>query len=671
MTYQSLYRRYRSGTFGELVGQEHVVTALRNAIVEDRVGHAYLFSGPRGTGKTSTARILAKALNCTDLSDAGEPCCVCESCVSFASGTSYDLQELDAASNNGVEAIRDLISRVALGSPGRTKVYILDEVHMLSKGAENALLKTLEEPPEHVVFVLATTEPHKVVPTIRSRTQHYEFELIPAEPLGAHVRWIAEDAGLDVSDEWVDYVLRAGGGSARDTLSALDQIVAAGGLPRDDDAIGAILAGVGTGDPRVVVAAVHEAITSGRDPRVIGETALGRLRDAFLLSMGAGVAHLSEAQNVAARELADAMGPAAITRALEVLGTMLIEMRQAPDPRVDLEVALLRLSRPDLDTDLAAVVARLERLEQGGVAAVSTATAPAAAAAPAAPAIAATPPDAPAAPSSAPVAADAAAPPVAPAAAGGSRPADSARAALAAQRGGGTPPAAPQPEPQAPAPPQADAPATPPAAATDTSAPAARPTLGAARRGAATEPAAAPAAPAAPLAAEPVPEAAPAAADPPPAAPAPVAAGSGASGIGLPALEAAWADIRAQLPGRARSRFSGGRFLDVAGEKIVFGLPNAIHRERCVECIDDVQAAIGQHFSTPVTLELVVDGEAEPPTRAADPTPAAPSVPAESEESVDLDALTDAAPETSDGLGMLTDAFPGAELVDRPDAKPE
>ena len=147
MAYQSLYRRYRSGTFGELVGQTHVVTALKNAIVEDRVGHAYLFSGPRGTGKTSTARILAKALNCTDLQPDGEPCSRCESCLSFAAGTSYDLQELDAASNNGVDAIRELIARVALGSPGRTKVYILDEVHMLSTGAENALLKTLEEPP--------------------------------------------------------------------------------------------------------------------------------------------------------------------------------------------------------------------------------------------------------------------------------------------------------------------------------------------------------------------------------------------------------------------------------------------------------------------------------------------------------------------------------------------
>src|SRR5687768_8768990 len=209
--FQSLYRRYRPQRFEEVRGQEHVTRALRNAVRESKVAHAYLFSGPRGTGKTSVARILAKALNCTDLQD-GEPCGRCESCVAIDAGNSYDLHELDAASNNGVEAMRDLINKTAIGSPGRSKVYILDEVHMLSTAASNALLKTLEEPPAHVAFVLATTDPQKVLPTIRSRCQHFEFGLIPAAELEAHVRSVAADAGIGLDDASVAYVVRKGAG---------------------------------------------------------------------------------------------------------------------------------------------------------------------------------------------------------------------------------------------------------------------------------------------------------------------------------------------------------------------------------------------------------------------------------------------------------------------------
>ena len=177
MAQQSLYRRYRPRRFSELKGQEHVVRALRNAVATHREGQAYLFSGPRGTGKTTSARILAKVLNCENPLE-GEPCCECESCKSVEAGTSFDVIELDAASNNKVDDIRELIERVNLGTPGRHKVYILDEVHMLTPGAEAALLKTLEEPPPHVVFVLATTDPQKVRDTIRSRTQHLSFHLL-------------------------------------------------------------------------------------------------------------------------------------------------------------------------------------------------------------------------------------------------------------------------------------------------------------------------------------------------------------------------------------------------------------------------------------------------------------------------------------------------------------
>src|SRR5579871_818860 len=191
----SLYRRFRPSRLSEIRGQPHVVQALRGAVAEGRVAHAYLFSGPRGTGKTSAARVLAKALNCANPVD-GEPCGVCESCVAIAQGSSLDVRELDAASNNGVEAMRDLVSHAALATPGRWKLYIVDEVHMLSTAAANALLKTLEEPPSHVVFVLATTDPQKVPLTVRSRTQHYEFRLLGAETLTGLLESVNDSAGL-------------------------------------------------------------------------------------------------------------------------------------------------------------------------------------------------------------------------------------------------------------------------------------------------------------------------------------------------------------------------------------------------------------------------------------------------------------------------------------------
>ena len=367
MVHQSLYLRYRPALFGEVIGQDHVVAALRNAVGTDRVGHAYLFSGPRGTGKTSTARILAKALNCENLAES-EPCGACSSCASITGGTSYELHELDAASNNKVDDIRELISRVAIGTPGRVKVYVLDEVHMLTPGAENALLKTLEEPPPHVVFVLCTTEPHKVAPTIRSRTQHLHFELLDADELESHVRAVAADAGLVVSDADVSYVLGAGGGSARDTLSALDAVAAAGRAPDGADVVTALLEAVATADTATALGSADAAARAGREPRILGEALLGRLRNAFLASVEAPLDHLPAAERAAAEDLAGRLRPRALTFALELLGESLVAMREAPDPRVDLDLALVRLTNPDVGLTLQSLAERVERLERGSAA---------------------------------------------------------------------------------------------------------------------------------------------------------------------------------------------------------------------------------------------------------------------------------------------------------------
>ncbi len=363
MAYQSLYRRYRPRRFEELKGQEHVVRALRNAVRDDRVGHAYLFSGPRGTGKTSAARILAKVLNCEQPTD-GEPCLVCASCVAVEAGTSYDVHELDAASNNGVEAMRDLIDKAMLGTPGRHKVYILDEVHMLSKPAEATLLKTLEEPPSHVVFVLATTDPQKVSPTIVSRTQHLQFHLLAVDELEQHVRWVVADAGLDVSDDAIEAILRQGGGSARDTLSALEQVVAAGGVAADEEPLDDVVEALIARDTAGALAGVAAATAAGRDARTLAERLVAQLRDAFLSLFAPELVDLPDRAAERVADQAKRLGPAATVRAIEVLGDTLVEFRHTSDPRLLLDVALVRLTSDAADPSPEALLARLERLER-------------------------------------------------------------------------------------------------------------------------------------------------------------------------------------------------------------------------------------------------------------------------------------------------------------------
>jgi len=363
MATQSLYRRYRPRRFSEVRGQEHVVRALRNAVIHHREGQAYLFSGPRGTGKTSSARILAKVLNCENPLD-GEPCCECSSCLAVERGTSYDVHELDAASNNGVDAMRDLIEKASLGTPGRHKVYILDEVHMLSKAAETVLLKTLEEPPPHVVFVLATTDPQKISETVRSRTQHLHFHLLPMDVLEQHVRWLAADAGIEISDEAVQAVLRQGGGSARDTISALELVAASDGEAPETTPLDEFVEAFIEHDPGRALAVVAHVVMQGGDPRTLTEEIIRHLRDCFLSLMAPELVQLPEQRERDVAALAARLGAAATVRAMERLGEMLVEMRHAPDPRLLLEVALVQLTHDASGTDVHSLLSRLERLEQ-------------------------------------------------------------------------------------------------------------------------------------------------------------------------------------------------------------------------------------------------------------------------------------------------------------------
>jgi DNA polymerase-3 subunit gamma/tau len=380
MAYQSLYRKYRSQRFADVVGQAHVVAAVRNAVRDGRVGHAYLFSGPRGTGKTTIARLLAKALNCTNRADDGDACGVCENCVGIAEGRFLDLFELDAASNNGVEAMRDLTESVhlGLGPASSAKVYLIDEVHMLSAGASNALLKTLEEPPDHVVFVLATTGPEKVLPTIRSRTQHYEFTLLSLDEIVGHLAWVCEQEGVTADTGALEILARAAGGSMRDALSLLDQAIAHGTLGVDE--VASLFGGTGferrmtvldaiaDEDPAGALVAAGDLLDAGFDPRRITEDLLATARDAFLLTTAKGRVRVELADDQLARltSLGDQTGPGLLVRTLETLGQAIVDMRgtDAADPRLVLEIALVRLCRRDAGPPLQALAERVERLER-------------------------------------------------------------------------------------------------------------------------------------------------------------------------------------------------------------------------------------------------------------------------------------------------------------------
>ncbi len=381
MAYQALYRTYRPQRFGELVGQEHVTQALRNAVREGRVGHAYLFSGPRGTGKTTTARILAKALNCTNLGADGEPCGECEPCRAIAAGTFLDLFEIDAASKRKVDDARELREQLShKGFGGQRTVYILDEVHMLTKESANTLLKSLEEPPEHVVFVLATTNPEEVLPTIRSRTQHFQFTLLTTEQLIARLADLLAREGIEYDPAALETIALAAEGSVRDAESLLDQAIAGadGRLDADRvrDVFGAtpfsqradVLEAIADEDTARALIALDALLEAGHDSRNVAEDLLVAARDTFLLTAGAGrvSVQVPAADQARLTELGERLGNAAMVRMVETLGQAIVDMRgvDAADPRLVLEVALVRLSRRDAGPPLQTVVERIERLER-------------------------------------------------------------------------------------------------------------------------------------------------------------------------------------------------------------------------------------------------------------------------------------------------------------------
>jgi DNA polymerase-3 subunit gamma/tau len=592
----ALYRKYRPASFAEVVGQEHVTEPLSNALTSGRINHAYLFSGPRGCGKTSSARIMARSLNC-EQGPTPTPCGVCISCVALAPNGpgNLDVTELDAASHNGVDDARELRDRAFYApSQSRYRIFIIDEAHMVTPQAFNALLKIVEEPPEHLIFVFATTEPEKVLTTIRSRTHHYPFRLLAPKTMRGLVERICAQEGVAVDDAVFPLVIRAGGGSPRDTLSVLDQLVAGADGDRVDYASALSLLGatdlalidasvdaLAAGDASALFGAVESLIDAGHDPRRFATDLLERFRDLIVLqavpdAATRGVVDAPDDVVERMRDQSARLGTATLTRYAEVVHAGLGEMRGATAPRLLLEVVCARLLLPSASDTEAALLQRIERIETR-----MNVSIPAGEASQAAAAVQAAPSKQftrrsiaePSAPDAVPQA---------------DRPEPTPIAAVPAPQP--PPPARPSPPPVA----EAVAPPAPPA----------------------------PAAPSAPAAA-------------------PVLAPAGSGQPDAAAVRTMWATVREKVRERRRPTdvmLDGAIVLAVEGDTLVLShvsapLAKRINEARNVEIIRDaLKDALGVNWN--IRCEAGSPTEAAPPARAQRPTIAAPPPDEDDEESM-------------------------------------
>ncbi|MEV7439874.1 DNA polymerase III subunit gamma and tau [Streptomyces sp. NPDC091204] len=652
MSSLALYRRYRPESFAEVIGQEHVTAPLMQALRNNRVNHAYLFSGPRGCGKTTSARILARCLNC-EQGPTPTPCGECQSCRDLARNGpgSLDVIEIDAASHGGVDDARDLREKAFFGpASSRYKIYIIDEAHMVTSAGFNALLKVVEEPPEHLKFIFATTEPEKVIGTIRSRTHHYPFRLVPPGTLRDYLGEVCGREGATVEDGVLPLVVRAGAGSVRDSMSVMDQLLAGAGEDGVTYAMATSLLGYTEGslldsvidafaarDGAAAFEVVDRVVEGGNDPRRFVADLLERLRDLVILAAvpEAGEKGLIDAPvDVLERMQAQAsvFGAAELSRAADLVNTGLTEMRGAAAPRLQLELICARVLLPAAFDDERSFQARLDRLERGGAAAFA-----------APPAMGYVPgPEAHA---------------MAPAGPGGGVAA--ARAAAAVQPPAQVPapapvrapaqpeaPVQPAPAAQAPAAPAAPAPAPAPAAPAPGAWPgAAQPGSGApgAWPGAAAPAApATPAAPAAPAAGAwpsasapgqgaPAPVAPPAAAAP---APAPAAAPSPGMAAGAGQVQAMWPGVLEAVKNRRRFTWillsQNAQVTGFDGTTLQLGFPNAGARDNFASSgsEDVLKAVLAEQFQVNWKIDAVVGGGGPAPMVQAPSSYAAPQPPA-------------------------------------------